>query len=46
MNELKINGRFQLVCPEGFRELTEAEREKLNTLGDVVSAFERRMARP
>ena len=26
MNELKINGRFQLVCPEGFRPLTEAER--------------------
>ena len=29
MNELKINERFQLVCPEGFRPLTEAEREKL-----------------
>lgn len=39
MNELKINGRFQLVCPEGFRELTEAEREKLNTLGAGESLF-------
>ena len=39
MNELKINGRFQLVCPEGFRELTEAEREKLNTLGEGESLF-------
>ena len=39
MNELKINGRFQLVCPEGFRPLTEAEREKLNTLGGGESLF-------
>ena len=39
MNELKINGRFQLVCPEGFRELTEGEREKLNTLGEGESLF-------
>ena len=39
MNELKINERFQLVCPEGFRPLTEAEREKLNTLGGGESLF-------
>ena len=39
MNELKINERFQLVCPEGFRPLTEAEREKLNTLGEGESLF-------
>ena len=39
MNELKINGRFRLVCPEGFRELTEAEREKLNILGEGESLF-------
>lgn len=39
MNELKINGRFQLVCPEGFRELTEGEREKLNTLGEAKACF-------
>lgn len=39
MNELKINGRFRLVCPESFRDLTEAEREKLNTLGEGESLF-------
>ena len=32
MNEL-------MVCPEGFRPLTEAEREKLNTLGEGESLF-------
>ena len=39
MNELKINERFQLVCPEGFRPLTEAEREKLNTLERAKACF-------
>ena len=39
MSELKINERFRLVCPEGFRELTEGEREKLNTLGGGDSLF-------
>ena len=39
MNELKINERFQLVCPEGFRMLTEKEIAKLNTMGAGESLF-------
>lgn len=34
MKELIINERFKLICPQGFREMTEAERDQLNMLGD------------
>ena len=34
MEELNINNRFKLHCPDGFREMTEKERDKLNMLGD------------
>ena len=33
MEKLTIGDRFSLVCPEGFRTLTEKERSKLNMLG-------------
>lgn len=39
MNELKISERFRLICPEGFRMLTEKEIAKLNTLGAGESLF-------
>lgn len=33
MKELTVNGRFKLLCPESFREMTEAERNQLNMQG-------------
>ena len=39
MNELKISERFQLICPESFRMLTEKEIAKLNTMGAGESLF-------
>ena len=34
MEELSVNNRFKLRCPEGFRLMTEDERDKLNLLGN------------
>ena len=33
MNELNIGKRFRLLCPEGFREMSEQERGALNMMG-------------
>ena len=33
MEQLAIGDRFVLTCPEGFRELTQKERDKLNMPG-------------
>ena len=34
MSEISINNRFRLLCPEGFREMTEEEREKRDLPAD------------
>lgn len=34
MKELTIGSCYTLSCPEGFREMSEQERDKLNMLGD------------
>ena len=39
MQTLNIHDRFTLICPEGFRTLTEKESDKLYTLGAGDSLF-------
>ena len=39
MQTLNIHDRFTLLCPEGFRSLTEEESDKLYTLGAGDSLF-------
>ncbi len=39
MEELTVNNRFKLSCPEGFREMTEKEQKKLNMLGGGEALF-------
>ena len=39
MNELKINDRFKLICPEGFRLMTEEERQKLRALDNGETLY-------
>ena len=38
MSEFKINGRFRLICPEGFRPMTKEQRTQLRIAedGDIL----------